>query len=483
MRKFDIVIIGGGAVGCAIAYQLSQYDFSIALLERNPDVAMGTSGKNSAVVHAGFNNRQGSIMAQLCVEGNIGFEELCQKMDVPYKKTGKLVIALEDSDLSAIDELLKNGEKNGCVGVSEVSRTEMDKLEPLVRGVAALYSANTAATDPFLYTIHLAEAALKNGVSVFLNCEVSSISRAGFAYEIFAGKDIFQADLIINSAGLYADKIAAMVGDTRYTVYPNRGEYLILDKCVSKFVSRSVYPAPRKGVGGLGVHLTATINGNTLIGPSAEYVDDEEQYATTCGMLERLFSEAETLLPNIRRNMIIGAYTGLRAKIVDKGEENFGDFIIEESTVAPGVINLIGIESPGLTASLPIAKYIVNMLKSKFNLVPKPDRNSNYIGPPRFRELRGEEQNALIKLNPNYGEIVCRCETVTKAEVLNALNNPLGARSIVAVKNRTRVMCGRCQGGYCLQRIAEIMVRELNHTPEEITYRHIADRPFAGWVK
>jgi glycerol-3-phosphate dehydrogenase len=462
---------------------LSRYDLKIALLERNPDVCMGASGKNSAVVHAGFNNRAGSLMAELCVKGNMEFENLCQTLDAPYKKTGKLVVALDESDLPIIDDLLEAGQKNGCEGLTKIGRAEMTELEPLASGAAALYSSNTAIINPFLYVFHLAEAAMQNGAEIYLNSEVTAIERSGGKYSVCAGDNVFSCSRVINAAGLYADKIAAMAGDTQYRIYPSRGEYFILDKQASELVARPIYPVPRKGAGGLGVHLTTTIDGNMLIGPSAEYVSHCEDYASTQRMMDKLFEEAQALLPQLERNLIIGAYTGIRAKTVPPGGGNFGDFIIEESHSAPGVINLIGIESPGLTASMPIARRVCEMLQVRCRLAEKAGWEPVYRANPVFRSLDMESQNNLIRENPDYGEIICRCENITKAEVLNALNNPLGARTLTAVKNRVRTMTGRCQGGYCLPHIVDILTNEMGIPPNEITFRNIGDAPFFGRCK
>ena len=444
---------------------------------------MGTSGKNSAVVHAGFNNKTGSLMAQLCVKGNKGFEHICHTLDVPYQKTGKLVVALDENDIPIIDEILETGEKNGCIGLSKINKAQMDEMEPFVRGGAALHSANTAIINPFLYVIHLAQASYNNGVSFLLNHNVTMIERHEGKYSIYCDDDTFYCDIVVNAAGLYSDKIAAMVGDTKYRIYPNRGEYLILDKQATQFTSRPVYPVPRKNIGGLGVHLTPTIDGNMLIGPSTEYIDDCESYATTRSMMDRLFDEAQELLPRLSRDMIIGSYTGIRAKTIPSGSNNFGDFIINESAVAPGVINLVGIESPGLTASMPIAELVCDMLKTRFGLSERDNWQEKYTGNPVFRALGIDAQNNLIRENPDYGEVVCRCENITKAEVVNALNNPLGAMTLIAIKNRVRVMTGRCQGGYCLSHIIDILINELNMAPEQITYRNNGDIPFIGYNK
>jgi glycerol-3-phosphate dehydrogenase len=487
IRSFDAIIIGGGAVGCAIAYRLSRYDLRIALLERNPDVCMGTSGKNSGVVHAGFNNRTGSLMAEFCVDGNKRFEQICRTLDVPYKKTGKLVVALDESDLPIIDELLEAGERNGCVGLSKVGRAGIDETDPYVRGLAALYSSNTAIVNPFLYTIHLAEAACRNGVEFFMDSEVTAIERGwgvmGAGFSVSCGDVVFRCAMLINSAGLYSDKVAAMAGDTQYRIYPSRGEYFVLDKQATEITGRPVYPVPRKGVGGLGVHLTPTTDGNMLIGPSAEYVNNCEEYATTRVMMDSLFSEAKELLPELSRSMIIGAYTGIRSKTVPPGSANFGDFIIDESVKSPGMINLVGIESPGLTASMPIAERVCRMLDARFGFSERADWKAEYKGNPVFRLLDVSEQRKLIGENPAYGEIVCRCENVTKAEVICALNNPLGARTLVSIKNRVRTMMGRCQGGYCYSNLADVLRGEFGISAQDICYRGKGDRPFFGPVK
>jgi glycerol-3-phosphate dehydrogenase len=483
MKRYDIIIIGGGAVGCAIAYTLGKYNLRTALLERHPDVAMGTSGKNSAVVHAGFNNKPGSLTAKLCVEGNKRFETVCKTLDVPYKRTGKLVVGFNDDDGEIIDQILVDGKKNGCIGLERIEGTKIRELEPSIVGANALFSANTAVFDPFLYTIHLCEAAIQNGVSFYMNNEVVSIIKENHAFTVSTTQDEYSADILINSAGIYADTVAAMAGDSSFTIYPCRGEYFILDTSAAKLINRPVYPAPRKGIGGLGVHLTTTIDGNVLIGPSAEYIDSKEDYASTQGMMDDLFREAQQLLPSLRRNMIIGTYTGIRPKIVPKGQVNYGDFIIEESKAIDNLINLVGIESPGLTASVPIAEMVANIVGSKRKLQKNSRYKEKYQGCPVFADMDIEPQNSLIAANPDYGEVICRCKTITKAEVLQALHNSLGVHTLVSIKNRVHATMGRCQGGYCLTKITEILMNEFEMSPEQIVYRYQGDQPFPCHVK
>jgi len=378
------------------------------------------------------------------------FEAICETLDVPYKRTGKLVVAFNDDDTAIIGRMLADGEKNGCVGLSRIDQNRMMDIEPGIAGIGALFSANTAVFDPFLYTIHLCEASMQNGASFFMNNEVKFIKKERDLFLIVTNSDEYKCEILVNSAGLYADKVSAMAGDASFTIYPCRGEYLILDTDAGKLLSRPVYPVPRPGIGGLGVHLTTTLDGNVLIGPSAEYIDDREDYSTTSSMLDNLFQEAQVLLPSLKKDMIIGAYTGIRPKLVAKGQANYGDFIIEESPKVKNLINLVGIESPGFTASMP---------------------------------LNHKKQNDLIVKNKDYGEIVCRCKTITKAEVLQALYNPLKAHTITSIKNRVHTTMGRCQGGYCLTRLTDIIMNEFKLPPEDVAYRFIGDKPFPGRMK
>jgi glycerol-3-phosphate dehydrogenase len=483
MKRFDVIIIGGGAVGCAIAYVLSKYDLRIALLERHPDVAMGTSGKNSAVVHAGFNNKPGSLMAKLCVEGNKRFSSLCKTLDVPYKRTGKLVVGFNNDDMVIIDQIIADGVKNGCTGLARIGSERITELEPEIAGVGAIFSADTAVFDPFLYTIHLCEAAIRNGVSFFMNNELSLVRKENGEFILQTGKDEYRCEILVNSAGLYADKVSAMAGDNSFTVYPCRGEYFILDTTAGEYLSRPVYPAPRKGVGGLGVHLTTTVDGNVLIGPSAEYINSKEDYASTQSMMDTLFREAQILLPALKRDMIIGSYTGIRPKLVPRGQANYGDFVIEESRQVENLINLIGIESPGLTASIPIAEMVADIIGTKRSLGSNSTYQAKYHRKKPFAELDRETQDALIAEDGDYGEVVCRCKTITRAEVLRALRNPLGVNTIVGIKNRVHATMGRCQGGYCLPKIANIIMDECKLSPEDVVYRYEGDSPFPGAVK
>jgi len=471
-NHYDVVVIGGGVVGCAIARELSKYKVSIAVLEKEDDVGWGISCRNSGVVHAGFNNRSGTLMAQFCVEGNKSFAELCHQLDVPYKKIGKLVVAKKKEEVIDLKNLKKQGDTNGVNNLQIIGLDEIKRLEPNLSGIAALYSPETAITSPYLLTIALAENALDNDVKFFLNTKVKNISNFNSSgFRIITNRGEFISSYIINSAGLYADKIARMIGENKYHIYPCRGEYHILDRNVSWLINHLIYPVPQAETGGLGVHLTPTIDGNILIGPSNEYIRKKDNLSTTSQIMKILSAEAQKFLPLISSQYFIRSYSGVRAKQAPSSEGGFWDFVIEESKTVNNFINLIGIESPGLTAAQPIARRVVEIINKKEKLNSNPNFNPFRKGILRFEEQDEETKKALIREDPDYGEIVCRCEKITKKEILEAASNPLGARSLISIKYRTRAMMGRCQGGYCQTRIMEILRESFKLSPQEITLK------------
>ncbi len=480
-QSFDVLIVGGGAVGCAIARELARYRLSIALVEKEADVAAGTSGRNSAVVHAGFNNRPGSLMAKLCVAGNQGFPALCQELDVPFRKTGKILVAFDETDLATLRRLKAQGEANGCRGLELLDRAQLQAKLPQVGGIGGFFSPETGICDPFLYTVALAENAVANGVTFFLNHPVTAVAPASGGYQVTVGDAVFSAQVVVNAAGLYSAQVAAMAGVQGYHIYPCRGEYFILDQIAEELLPLPVYPAPRAGEGGLGIHLTPTVHGNILLGPSAEYIDSLEDTASTQPVLDRLFQEAQQLLPSLNRRQIIGAYAGLRPKQAPPGEGGYRDFVVREDK--PGFVDLIGIESPGLTASLPLAREVVALVGHTLDLAPREDFQPRRQGIRRFRDQSPEAQAALIAADPDYGEVVCRCQTVTRAELRQAVENPLGVRTLAGIKYRAWATTGRCHGGYCLPKIAQMLVEDYGLAPEEVTYRGAGSPLFTGRVK
>jgi glycerol-3-phosphate dehydrogenase len=465
-NHFDVIVIGAGVVGCSIARELSRFKVRVAVLEKESDVGWGSSCRNSGVIHAGFNNKTGTLMAKYCVEGNQGFSRIAQELDVPFKKTGKLVVAKNSHEIAGLKKLKKQGELNGVKNLDIISEQEIKKLEPNVRGVAALLSPETAITSPYIYTIALAENALKNGVQFYLNAKVENIEKkTNGEFLLSTSNKQFLTNYVINSTGVYCDEIARMASVDRYRIYPCRGEYYVLDKNASSLMNHLIYPVPHINEGGLGIHLTPTVDGNVLIGPSNEYIDIHKRnnYAVSMEVLSKLCKEAQEFLPAISPKYFIRNYAGIRSKQTPPSQGGYKDYVIEESEEAPNMINLIGIESPGLTAAYPIAQKLVTMIDKKERLSPNPDFNPHRKGIMRFEEQNEETKRKLIEQDPDYGEVICRCEQVTKKEILEAIDNPLGARSLISIKYRSRAMMGRCQGGYCQTRIMELLKERYNY--------------------
>ncbi|MBQ5973096.1 MAG: NAD(P)/FAD-dependent oxidoreductase [Oscillospiraceae bacterium] len=479
MERFDVLIVGAGAVGCAAARELSRYRLRIGVLEKEYDVAAGTSGRNSAVVHAGFNNAPGSLMAQLCVEGSRGFGALCRELDVPLVRTGKVLVSFSDGDTETLRGLIARGERNGCEGLRLLDADELRALVPGIGGIAGMLSPRTSVFDPFLYAVALAENAAANGAAFFFGAEVLSLRRENGLFTAETPRGDFSAPVLVNAAGLASARIAAMAGAGGYRIYPCRGEYLIFEGGAD-LPAVPVYPAPRKGIGGLGVHLTPTTEGDVLVGPSAEYLDDPEDTGSTAAVQARLADEAVRLLPALAGRRPIASFCGIRAKQAPPGEGGFRDFVIRSEEAVPGLIDLIGIESPGLTASAPIARRVAGLVGRLIPLTEDPYFDPIHRFPPRFRELDDETRARFIAEDPAWGEIVCRCRLVTRREIADALNNPLGVRTLTALKYRTRAATGRCQSGYCLARIADVWRQELGLQPEELTLRGPGSELFAA---
>ncbi|WP_341350017.1 NAD(P)/FAD-dependent oxidoreductase [Clostridium ihumii] len=482
-KQYDVIVIGSGVVGSAIARELSRYDLNVGVLEKELDVVCETSGRNSGVLHAGFNNKPGSLMAKFCVEGNQGFDKVAKELNIPFKRTGKLVTGFSDEDIKVLEELKEKGDKNGVKGLEIVSEKRIKELAPNVKGTKALYSPMTGILDPFIYTIALAENACENGVEFYLGREVKEIKRKEQYYEIITNKETYFTKWVINSAGLNSDKIARVLGITDYTIYPCRGEYFILDQKAGKYLNIPAYPVPNKKEGGLGIHLTPSIHGNIFIGPSADYIDENDNYSATEEVMDMLVREGRKILPQIKREHFIRNFSGIRPKLVSKEKGGYADFVIEERKEIPNVINLVGIESPGLTSAVPIARYVVEKIKNKETLKENKKFNPIRKGIVKFSEQSEEKQAELIRENPDYGEIICRCETITKAEILSAVRNPLGVGTVTGIKYRTRAMMGRCQGGYCQTRIAEIIMKEKNSNTDELKYSRENGKMFVGKVR
>lgn len=489
MNTYDFIIIGAGVIGSAIARELARYTafdgtkFKVAVLEKNPDVCCETSGRNSGVLHAGFNNRPGSKMARLCVEGNRTFDMVAEELDIPFKRTGKVVVGFDAEDKKRIYSLIAQGEKNGVSGLRFMKKDELRQTAPHIGGEFAMFSPTTAILDPFQLTIGLAENAHQNGVDYYFDSEVISISDLGDKYKIDAAHASYTAKWLINSAGLGADGISRMMGIEDYTIYPCRGEYFILDKHVGDLLQIPAYPVPNPKEGGLGIHLTPTIDGNIMIGPSADYIDETDDYSATQDVMDILLAGGRKIFPFIENGCWIRNFTGIRPKLVDREKGGYADFVIEIRPEVPRFVNLVGMESPGLTSSTPIAKEVVAMIGTYMELKVNADFDPYRKRPTRFRELSLKEQIRLVNSDAAYGELVCRCENVTKAEILDAIHNPLGVHTVSGIKVRCRAMMGRCQGGYCQTQIAELLEQELKIKKADIRYSRRNGYMFTGTVR
>ena len=483
VEVFDVLIVGAGVVGSAVARELSRYSLKVGVLEKEPDVCCETSGRNSGVLHAGFNNKPGSKMARLCVEGNRGFDKVAEELDIPFKRTGKLVVGFTPEDKVKLIQMKEVGDQNGVPGLEIVGRERIQELAPCVRGEFAMWSPSTAILDPFEYTVSLAENAAQNGVGYFFNHEVTGITQEDGTYTVTTCDGAFRSRWVVNCAGLGAARISSMLGIDEYVIYPCRGEYFLLDQKAGPLLPLPAYPVPNPKEGGLGIHLTPTVDGNIMVGPSTEYIDRDDDYSATQKTMDLLISDGSKIFPYLKREHFIRNFAGIRPKLAGKEEGGFRDFVIERRDSAPHAINLVGIESPGLTSAVPISKEVVRLMEEVESLSPNPDFNPIRKGITTFRDKTPEEQAKLIRENPDYGEIICRCETVTKAEVLAAIRNPLGVDTVTGVKYRCRAMMGRCQGGYCQTRVTEMIMQEKKKAREDPLYNRRGSNLFAGTVR
>ncbi|MDD5085459.1 MAG: NAD(P)/FAD-dependent oxidoreductase [Candidatus Omnitrophica bacterium] len=466
--KYDIIIIGAGVVGSAVARELSRYKFRVLVLEKENDVAYGSSGANSGVIHAGFNVPPGSLKAKFNVEGNRIFPRLARELSVPFKRIGKLVVARNKTERSRLEELKDIGVKNGVPGLRVIGKKELRRLEPRIEGEAALYVPSAGVTSPFLFTIALAECARENGIKFRFGEKVIGIKKTQCGFIVRTSAGLFRSQVVVNSAGICADEIARMAGINRYRLYPNRGEYLILDKRFGNLVGRMIYPVPLKGAPGLGIHITPTVDGNILLGPSDAFIKDRSDTRTTASVFSRLIKEAEEMLPSLPREAFIQGYAGIRPKRVSARMKGFRDYVIEEDPKVSGFFNLTGIESPGLTAAPAIAKYVTSLILKSLSAGKKAAFKAALKKETRFAELSLRDKKRRIRKLPRCGEIVCRCEQVTKEELRDAVKGAFGIPSLAAIKIRTRAMTGRCQGGFCSPKIIEMLDKEFGLNKENL---------------
>ena len=459
---YDVAVVGAGVVGGMIARKLSSYNLKVCIIEKANDVAMGATKANSAIVHAGFDAKEGSLKAILNVKGSEMFPQVAKELGVKYINNGSIVIGFNDEDRATIDELLVRGTKNGVKNLCIVEKEELKKLEPNISDnvVCALYAPTGAITCPYELTVAAIGNAMDNGADLELNFEVKSIEDKGEYYTLKSDNKTLDAKYIVNAAGLYSDEIASMVGDDSFKITPRRGEYILLDKECGKLVNTTVFRTPSKM--GKGILVSPTVDGNLLTGPTSVNIEDKGDNSTTAKGFADIIREANENIDGIPFNKTITSFCGLRAA------GDTGDFIINNKV--KNFINVAGVESPGLSASPAIAEMVADLLE-KAGLELTENKNFNPIRKPAhaFREASIEEKNRMIKENPAYGKIVCRCETVTEGEILDAIRTNPKPRDLDGVKRRTRAQMGRCQGGFCGPQIVEMLAKELGIAYEDVT--------------
>ncbi|MDO4153486.1 MAG: NAD(P)/FAD-dependent oxidoreductase [Clostridia bacterium] len=461
--KYDVAVVGAGVVGALISRELSKYDIRVALLEKCNDVAMGTTKANSAIVHGGFDAANGTLKAKLNVRGTELMPKICADMAVPYRNNGSLVLAFSEEEMEHVHTLYERGVKNGVPKLSVLDKAQVKALEPHVSDevVGALLSETAGIVCPYELTIAATEVAVTNGVEFIRNCAVESIEATADGFVLATTQGEMTAKYVVNVAGIHSDDIARMIGDDSISLVARKGEYYLLDKSFGYMADHTIFQCPNKM--GKGVLVTPTVDGNLLVGPSALDVDDKEDVDTTPQGLDFIVEKAKKSVPTLNIRGAITSFAGMRAHPVTD------DFIIGFSAKNDCFLNVAGIESPGLSAAPAIAEMVAGMLKEKANLQEKKDYVLTRKAPVRFRHMTKSEREALIAKNKAYGRIICRCETITEGEILDAIHAPAGARDVDGVKRRTRAGMGRCQGGFCGSKVVEILSRELNVPMNEIT--------------
>ena len=468
----DVAIIGAGVIGCAVARELSRYRVNVAVVEKEADVSFGVTKANSGIVHAGFHPPPGTLKARLCVDGNRLYPVLADELDVPYRRNGAVMAARSPDELPALAGFLERGRQNGLVDLNLIDRAELHRVEPnLAPGLAgALLAPGGGIATPFELAMALAENARANGAVFYLDSPLTRAAREGSFFHLTAGGRTLRARFVINAAGLQAPAVARLLGDDSLSVRPRKGEEYLLDRSRSGFVSRTIFPLPAKV--SKGVLVIPTVEGNIMLGPTAEEVDDPDDRATTRAGWREVRARAAELAPGIDARDLIASFAGLRASAPG------GDFVIAPSPADPAWINVAGIDSPGLTAAPAIAGYVRSMLGEAGLVLEENGAFHPRRRAARFRSLSWNERHRLIQEDPAFGRVVCRCELVTEAEVIQAVR--AGATTLDGVKLRTRAGMGRCQGGFCLPRVLRLIARELDLDPVQVTKGGGGSRLLAG---
>ncbi|MFR3132705.1 MAG: NAD(P)/FAD-dependent oxidoreductase [Lachnospiraceae bacterium] len=482
MKCFDVAVIGAGVVGCAVARELSRYSLSICVLEKELDVACGNSGRNTGMLHAGFTYRPGSLKAECAVEGNREFDQVAEELDIPFKRTGKLVVGFDEKDRKNILKYKAIGEENGVRGMEMIDKNRLNEIDPNAGGEFAMYVPSSGILDPMQYTIALAENACMNGAEFLFDHRVLEIERRDERYIIHTPAEDVSVRWVFNCAGMYASQISEMLEYRNYPVKGFKGEYYVLDKKAGKEMKIPIYPAPNDK-GGFSTHATPTVDGNVLVGPDSYVVEEPEDYKVTKEHMDGLFEDGRKVFKEMKREYFIRNFSGIRWKRYNPETGEILDFMLEADEKNPCTVNLVGIESPGITCALPLARRAVAKLVEKEHPAVNKNFNPRRKGICRFMEMSLSEKEQAVKENPDYGEVICRCETVTRAEILQAVHNPLGVCTVTGIKNRTRATMGRCQGGYCETRITDLIQKEIGISEDQIRYSRKNSYMFTGKVR
>lgn len=463
VKSADVVVIGGGIVGTAVLRELSKYDLKCVLVEKEPDVALGTTKANSAILHAGFDAPTGSLKAITNVRGNKLYHELEKELDLDIKWTGSLVAATTDEEMETLQELLKRGHANGVEGLQILSQEEVLEQEPNLTTVkGALWAPSAGVCWPFGAAIAFAECAVQNGAEVIRDCRVLGfVKEEGKIVGVETSKGTIAAKYVVNVAGVYADEVAKLAGDDTFTITPRKGEYILFDKTAcSSLVYGVVFPTPTKK--SKGILVCTTTHGNTFIGPNANEMESKEDLAVTAEGMNEIMTSARKLIPNLPMGAAITQFAGLRAV------SSTGDFILGASDKVENLYNAAGMQSPGLTAAPAVGEMIAAEIARVSGAAKKADFKAALPKKKVFNHMTNTEKAEAIAENNLFGRVICRCETITEGEIVEAINSPVGARTVDGVKRRTRAGMGRCQGGFCGPRVTQILARELNISIPEV---------------
>lgn len=464
---FDIVVIGTGISGSFVARELSRYNLNVLVLDKDNDVSNETTMANSAIVHSGYDPEPGTNKAKYNVTGNRMYKKVCEELECDYQEIGSLTVAVDDADMETLKDLAERAKEN-TVPVELLTAEEVQAIEPnIADGIkGALLAKSAAIVYPWELAIALMENAMDNGVQLKLNSEVTAIEKMKEGFKVITVTGDYETKLVINCAGVFADKIHNMVCEESFKIVPRRGQYYVLDKSAYGHVNHVIFPCPSKN--GKGVLVVPTTHGNLLVGPTSEVIADKEGIQTTMDGLSFVREHADKIVKDIPYRKVIRSFAGLRPS------SDIHDFIIGEAKDCNGFIDVAGIESPGLASAPAIAAEVVDIVKTRMELIDKVDFNPKRHGYQVFETMSIEEKKAVIAQDDKYGRIICRCETVTEGEIVDCIRRNAGAKTVKGVKKRVRPGMGRCQGGFCEPLVIEILARELGISPMEVDYDSVS---------